>query len=127
MIKLLQKLPRWVASVVVIAAVGYLTLWPNPVPDNDVEWFPHADKVVHALMFGAIWFALAVDLKGTAALTWRGCVWLAVFVASLGGLIEVLQSMMPYGRSGSWADWTADVAGILLALWFYRFDLRRSS
>lgn len=50
----------------VLAVILWLTLAPQPLPDAGGSWldFPGADKVVHALMFGALALVLAVDLSG---------------------------------------------------------------
>ena len=49
--KFLYKIPRNLLSIVVTAAVLYLTLSPNIGAGSGLFSFPGADKVVHGLMF----------------------------------------------------------------------------
>ncbi len=111
MLNFLLKIPRWCASAVVLSAVLYLTLWPNPLPDNDIPFWEHTDKVVHALMMLGLYWALAWDVR-------RGSPWwLMLAVILFGGVIELLQDAMGMGRGGSWLDLAADSVGALIA-WF---------
>lgn len=96
--------------------ICYLTLVPKPLPDNDIPFWEHTDKIVHAIMFGAMYTCLYLDI-------WRGrrpdsiiyCWLLTVPVAAFGGIIELLQQVMGMGRGGDMFDFIADCAGILLA------------
>lgn len=123
--KPLLRLPRWVLTAVCTALILYLTLVPKPLPDNDIPFWEHTDKIVHAFMFGSLYACLFLDL-------WRGRnpggrrSWLAVIpVIALGGLIELLQQAMKLGRGGDIADFVADFAGIVLALFLMMFCTRR--
>lgn len=111
----LLRLPRWVSSVVVIAAVLYLTLFPKPLPDNDIQFWEHTDKVVHALMMAGVYWALALDIKRGSFMSVRFLGGLFVGVALFGGAIELAQMSMGLGRGASVGDFAADVAGALLA------------
>lgn len=116
------RLPRWVISGVCFALICYLTLVPRPLPDNDIQWWEHTDKVVHAIMFAAMYVCLYLDI-------WRGrkpsqrAAWLLTLpVALFGGAVEVAQQLMHMGRGGDFADFAADIAGIVAALIFSRFN-----
>lgn len=112
---LLLRVPRWLLTVLCVMAILYLTLVPRPLPDNDVEWWPHTDKVVHALMFGGLYFCAAVDLwRGRRAPYGRRLL-LALGVATFGGVIELLQGAMHMGRGADVLDLLADALGALLA------------
>ncbi len=95
--KFLNSLPVGLASVVVIAAVLYLTLYPDPLPDNDVQLFPGADKVIHALMMFGVSGCVAYDFLRSRA--YRAKITLPKgLLASLlamtilfGGVIQLLQ------------------------------------
>lgn len=121
----LRNIPRWVAPGLTLAAVLWLTLAPRPLPDTDVRFFEHADKVVHALMFGFLSWIFTADMSvrrigeptAFASLGWVRVVLPAVGAALLGGVIELLQPGLS-GRSCDAADFAADVAGVLLALPF---------
>ena len=110
------RLPRWLLTGVCLALILYLTLAPKPLPDNDIPFWEHTDKIVHTIMFGALYVCAWLDL-------WRGRrpalsrAWLlTVPVVAIGGLIELLQQAMAMGRGGSWGDLAADLAGTLAAL-----------
>lgn len=125
---LIKKLPPFTLTIIVTAAVLYLTLVPKPLPDNDIEWFEGADKVVHAIMMLAVTGCLGIDylrrygkreLQAPALL-------ITVFVLAtgvFGGIIEVIQGWMGLGRGEDIMDFIADCVGALtggfisLVLW----------
>lgn len=109
-------------------AILYLTLVPRPLPDNDIE-VPGLDKVVHAVMFGALAFVAVVDLarrgRGEyAPVSRRSCLYVAAASAATGGLIEVLQMAMGAGRSGDWLDFLADAVGAAAGAWLAAMALK---
>lgn len=126
--QLIKRLPPFTLTAIVTAAVLYLTLVPKPLPDNDIEWFEGADKVVHAIMMLGITGSLGLDymrryvkreLQAPALL-------IIVFVLAtgvFGGLIEVIQGWMDLGRGEDIQDFIADCVGALaggflsLVLW----------
>ncbi len=59
----LQRWPSWILTIVVSLAILYLTLMPQPLPDDTPKLFPGADKVVHALMFGGLTFVILLDTQ----------------------------------------------------------------
>ena len=105
----LKRIPRWLPTVLTVSAVLYLTLFPDPVPDNDLPLWEHTDKVVHALMMAAVWTALAVDLR--RPLTPRLRLGLFLAVTAFGALIELAQQAMDLGRTADLADLAADTLG----------------
>ncbi len=112
---LLLKLPRWILTGVCLSLIFYLTLVPKPLPDNDIRFWEHTDKIVHGIMFGGLYLCTAVDI-------WRlrchpsavGSLGLALGVVLLGGAIELFQQGMNLGRGGSAGDWIADICGTLI-------------
>lgn len=52
----------FIFSAIVLTAILWLTLSPDPLPDNDLPLFEGMDKIVHACMFGGLYFALRFDL-----------------------------------------------------------------
>ncbi|MCM1310560.1 MAG: VanZ family protein [Bacteroides sp.] len=117
MMRLLLRIPRWNLSTVCFVLISYLTLAPKPLPDNDIPFWEHTDKVVHAIMFAAMYSTLYIDL-------WRGHKpnrvkrWLlGLPVAAFGGIIELLQQAMHMGRGGDVYDFAADCCGMVLAIW----------
>lgn len=113
---LFLRLPRWVLSAVCLTAILYLTLFPKPLPDNDIQFWEHTDKLVHAIMFGALYVCCAIDIwRLHVRPPLRPSIALAMGVTTLGGGIEILQQAMAMGRGGSYADFFADIIGIILA------------
>ncbi|MCH5319682.1 MAG: VanZ family protein [Paramuribaculum sp.] len=104
--------PPFLYSAIIFLIILFLTLAPDVSPGKNVKLFPHADKVVHFLMFGA--FSATIVFDG-----WRknhfinaSLMILAMFCSSfLGGLIEILQDAMGLGRTSDWWDFMADCAG----------------
>ncbi len=123
--KFLERLPAWLFSALVVAAILWLTLAREPLPETSLPLFPGFDKVGHACMFGGLYFALSVDLRLHRASrghkeTRRGGALAALLLAGLcvafGGAIELLQEAMGQGRSADWLDFAADAAGVLLSV-----------
>ena len=129
--RMLEALPSWILTIVVTLAILYLTLWPDPLPDDTPQLFPGADKVVHALMFGGLTLVLLIDRQ--RGMHWRPLgkrfVWsVALASAVFGAVIECLQWAMGLGRGFEIADIIADTVGSLLfALLWLRFQCRWSS
>ncbi|MGV4529686.1 VanZ family protein [Ornithobacterium rhinotracheale] len=96
-----------VVFVLYLVGVFYLTLSPvDEIRPSFLETylFTGVDKVVHAGLFTtfSILFYLAFDKDG----------WLNLgLVAAVGMLIEILQHLLPTGRSFEWDDWWFDILG----------------
>ena len=116
--KLLNKL-RWWPTALVAAAILWLTLAPHPVPETQIELFEGADKVVHAIMFFALAFALIFDLWiGKRKVSLITCLYAALAVTAFAAVDEWAQGAMGLGRTSDLLDFFADCSGILLALLF---------
>lgn len=90
--------------VMLVLAVGYLGLTPNPPEGLDTGW----DKLNHLLAFAALAFAAVMSFPvpgGTRLL-------MLFALLAFGGSIEVLQGFVP-GRTSEWKDLFADFAGIV--------------
>ncbi len=109
--------PVWQPTAVITVAILFLTLAPQPLGDEPPPLFEGADKVVHALMFGALAGVIALDRlmagrrDGAVALT-------LIFVgtALAGGLVELMQDRMGMGRSGDAVDLAADTLGAAMRI-----------
>ncbi|TFU94683.1 hypothetical protein E4T81_02155 [Barnesiella sp. WM24] len=126
--QIIKRLPPFTLSIIVTLAVLYLTLVPKPLPDNDIEWFEGADKVVHAIMMLGVTGCLGIDYlrRYGKRETNAPAMLIIVFVLStgvFGGLIEVAQGWMNLGRGEDLNDFIADCIGALaggflsLVLW----------
>src|SRR5258705_12282796 len=112
--------PAFLWAVVILA----LTLSPAPaIPEVKWIYIPHADKIVHAVLFGVQYMLLMHGLmKQPASVTYsKYVVWSIVIVILFGALTEILQAILPSGRDADVMDWLADCVGTLLAFIVFRF------
>lgn len=119
--KLLSSVCRWWPSALVVAVVLYATLFPDPLPDDEMPPIPYLDKIIHAILFGGTAGAVAFDYQRARrphnVLTPRVMGWICAGALVFGGAIEIMQEAMHLGRSGDWLDLVGDAAGIVVA-WF---------
>ena len=103
--KFLYKIPRNLLSIVVTAAVLYLTLSPNIGAGS-------------GLFFFAVAFCYYLDFGRSEKYSNRQALLFICFGLSLalGCLTEELQTMMKFGRTGDIYDLLADCAGIVVGL-----------
>lgn len=88
-----------------LCVVSCFALSPRPLT---TQTLPNQDKWEHILAFAV--------LQAVASLSFRAHVLpVAGMLVTYAGSIELIQSTMP-GRTGSWADWLAGVAGIGLVV-----------
>lgn len=106
--QLITALPRpWRLAFYAVAALvlTYMALAPErEVPGVELFW----DKFEH----GAAWTVLT--LLGLILSTKRRWA-IGVFAVVFGGVIEVLQAIMPFGRDGNIGDFIADCIGVAAA------------
>ncbi|CAN7487413.1 hypothetical protein LJR225_003392 [Phenylobacterium sp. LjRoot225] len=96
---------RVAAYGVAVAVLLYLTQAPTQDLPRESLW----DKAEH----GLAWLVLAgIGLTFWPQRPGR----IAAFAFGFGGLVEVLQSTLPFGRDGDARDLIADSVGILAAL-----------
>lgn len=91
-----------VASLV--AALVILFTPASGVPSG----FEHSDKIIHTLLFAALAYSSRVAAIGVRATL----LWTLAFAA----LSEVLQAVLPLGRSGSALDAVFDALGVAAGL-----------
>lgn len=124
--RILLLLPAWMFSILVIAAILWLTLAPDPLPDNDLPLFPGFDKVGHACMFGGLYFAAAFDWSTRHRkshtypdtgfnLPAKHAIAIALAAIAFGGAIELIQGAMGMGRGCDIFDFLADTAGVAVS------------
>lgn len=115
-------MPPWTLTGFCLAAILWLTLASKPLGDNEIELFPHADKVAHAIMFGGFTFCILIDWirkRGWRRCGWKVAVAACVISIGLGILTEFLQQSMQAGRSGDPLDLLADSIGSILVTAFF--------
>ncbi len=94
----------WLLAALLLAT-SWLAVASGPAP------VPGGDKLHHVLGFAVL--ALVASLAGAPG--WRHAGWAAAGLLLYGGLIEAVQSQLPW-RSAEWADWLADALGTVLGL-----------
>lgn len=100
--KIVQSIPAYQPTIVVLVAILYLTLLPKPLGEEDISLFDGADKVVHFIMFGGLSGTYIFDrYRMSHPLTMRGALLTALVSALLGALVEYLQYAMNLGRTGN--------------------------
>ena len=114
---LLYKAPAFLYTEIVLVIIMYLTLYPHPLPENDIKWWEHTDKVVHAIMFGVFNITCIYDYARkfkVATVDKETILKTSTISIAVGGSIEIVQTCMELGRSGDWADFDADIIGVIL-------------
>lgn len=114
----ITQLWPWTFTVIVSGLILWLTLGNPPTPDESIILWEHTDKVVHACMFGGLFYATAFDWyrKHAAVKPYIGNIvmWkIALFCILFGGAIEIIQPS--FSRSADVMDFMADVVGIIIA------------
>ncbi len=114
---LARRLFAWGPALLLTAVVWLLSSMPDLRPPG--PYFPHRDKVFHALQFGLMGFFYA----RAAALTWprrlrRALLFGFALTAAMGLLDELHQAFVP-GRDGDLLDWLADLFGAAVGGWLY--------
>lgn len=92
------------------------------IPGNELPragWLDriHADKIIHVILYAAWMFNW---LAGTESATLKKAGKIAMILALAGAGVEGIQEVWIPLRSAEWADWFADLGGILAGFWFFR-------
>ncbi|MDE7437437.1 MAG: VanZ family protein [Muribaculaceae bacterium] len=120
--KVIDRFPAWSFTIATSVLILWLTLAPHPVGELKMGLFPGADKVVHAIMFGALTGAMLLDYERRRGWQTAGAGFVALAVATgtmAGVVIEFAQEAMHIGRSFDVADMVADFVGAFITgvLW----------
>lgn len=104
-----------------LAAVLWLTLSSDPVPDMGDLAFPHLDKIVHFIMFGGLTGAVMFDALRAKKIERRRLSLTFYFILGISMIVfafadETAQGAMQNGRSQDIMDFLADSGGIVTAL-----------
>ena len=85
-----------------------LSAWPDPpIP----EFFRGSDKVAHASLYAVLGATLAWGRKGVQSPPGH---WVMILVGALYGATDEFHQAFVRGRTPDWADWSADVMGVLV-------------
>lgn len=106
---------RYLATVVSILTVAWLTLVPDPLPDQQTMVWPGFDKMGHLLLMGFVTTMWLCDyFRGRKYRVMPAAVCVAVVVV-FAWVIEILQGAMALGRSEEYADIVAGAIGSVCA------------
>jgi len=111
MIQFIRKYPL---SLLIIASILFLSLF-NP-PKTRLDDISNIDKIAHVCMYGGLELVIWIEyLRHHENLNWvKILVFGIIAPIALGGLMEIAQMKLTQGRSGEWADFIADSAGVLI-------------
>lgn len=101
---------HWITWYIIGAAMVLFVLITCLLPSSDLPSVDVNDKFEHFVAYAglALWFGGLTEPRGYVRLF----LWLAV----LGGGIEILQGTMNLGRDAEWFDFFADCTGALVGL-----------
>ena len=111
MIYFIRKYPL---SLLVIAAILFLSLF-NP-PKTKLDPITGIDKIVHTGMYLGLELILWFEYLRHHENLNRVKILIFGIIAPivLGGLMEIAQMKLTQNRSGEWADFFADIIGVLI-------------
>lgn len=93
-------------AVISSVALGVITIL-SLIPLSELPVAPGSDKFHHLAAYGLVAFPIALRRH-------RFCWGLILLIILWGGLIELVQPLV--NRYAEWADFTANSAGIMLAV-----------
>ena len=114
---ILKYLKRYPLSLLVFAAIVYLSLFR---PSDDMQLpmlFEHMDKVVHFIMYAGLSFIIWYEFFRSHTKGMNIKLFLAIFLipALFSGLMEYMQSKATDYRSGDIMDLLFNVLGIIFS------------
>ena len=114
---MLYFLKKYPVSLLVIAAVVYLSFFRPP--STDLDGIPNIDKVVHVCMYfgmsGMLWLEFLRAHRRDHTPLWNAWVGALVCPILFSGVVELLQAYCTTYRGGDWLDFAANSLGALLA------------
>jgi VanZ family protein len=117
-----MKFIRFWKSIIWFIFILFSTLLPG-TGSNRIRLFPHADKLIHLFLFLVFSLLLISDARriiNTSSIekkVFSLVLWIAV---STGMFTELVQYLFIAERSGSLADFIADIIGIMAGLVIYK-------
>ena len=124
---MLYYLKKYPFSIFIILTVLYLSFFRPP--SIDAPLIPHFDKIAHFCMYGGLSGMLWLEFlrnhrysKSTSLLhAWIGAVFCPI---ALSGGIELAQEYLTSYRGGDWADFLANICGVMTATLIAYYLLR---
>ena len=122
--RVFRIIKRYPLSLVVVAAILYLSFFKPP--KQDIIHVSNLDKFVHFCMYAGfctvVWVEYFLSHKGVSRkrVFWGAVVAPIVF----SGLIEVMQGYLTSYRGMDYYDFVFNTLGVIAALFFARYVLR---
>lgn len=116
MLRLIRNIPPYLPTALVIIAILYISLAPDPMPDEiPLLLFPGADKVIHFIMYGGLTGTFCFDYyrRGNRSKEGIALVVATLIATAMGGAIELIQDYMGIGRHSDYLDFIANAAGAI--------------
>lgn len=105
-------------SLAVVGCIFYLS-FASPSTFDKIPTFTNADKLAHLFMYGGLCAVLVFEYrlakKTNKTKSVQGYLICILFPIILGGLIEILQPLYFWPRSGSWLDFSFNIGGVLIS------------
>ena len=103
---------KYPLSIIVGVIIFYLSLFTPPEFPKliDILWEP--DKIIHVLMYAG--FTAVILFESRKGLTLKKLILLSLLPWLYGGVMEILQETLTTDRTGSWYDFVANSAGVVL-------------
>lgn len=119
----------------IISIIVAITILVLSLSDSDkfesigISLFPHADKLVHLLMYGTLMLTLLISNRKWISSGVINYIILLLIAFSYGIIIELLQKYLTSDRSGELLDALFNLVGIVLAIlaWLLVTKIRKSS
>lgn len=117
---------KYYKTILAFIFVLILSLTPAyDVPKIGFLNIPNIDKFVHLLMYFILTSACLIDIKNNIKKTTNIFFLLVLFIiAFFSGMIEIIQANYILGRSGSLYDFFANVLGIIISVFIFKFYLK---
>lgn len=106
---------------IILLVVTLLSLIPSStLPEKETINIPNLDKIIHFIMYLTLSFSILLNYfyKNTKISTLT-FVLIALFISIYGIIIEIIQEIFIYGRSGNIYDVLANISGCLLAIFIF--------
>ncbi|WP_340075298.1 VanZ family protein [Leptobacterium sp. I13] len=107
--------------------VAILSLFSLPDTISNTEFIPHSDKITHIIFYNVMTLAWFFYFKTTKT-KYKQIIAISIAALIYGIIIEIIQAILPYGRTAEWLDGIANAIGVTLAiLLLYTLPLKSKS
>jgi VanZ family protein len=113
-------LKTYYKTIIWFVIMVYLLFSPSSgLPKTGMLDFPHADKLVHGVMFAILSFVYAFDSEVAGRNLYKAALLFSAIGLAFAALSEYIQHAFIPGRYGNVYDLLSDVAGIILGFLAY--------